>query len=54
MKEDVLKEDILGKLDWAISYAKNIKIQPDIARSEANMDLLIKGLIDIEKDVKEY
>lgn len=52
--EDVLKENILDKLDWAISYVKNIKIQPDIAKSEANMDLLIKGLINIEKEVKEY
>lgn len=54
MEEDIKKEIIMSKLDWAISYINKIIERPDIATSEANMELLLKGLKDIEKDVKEY
>lgn len=55
MEEDIEKELILSKLDYAISVVKDLERNPDyINYAEENWKNLVDLLIEIEKNVKEY
>lgn len=55
MDEDVKKEAILGKMDYAISVVRDLEVHPEyINFAKENWHNLINLLIEIEKDIKEY
>lgn len=54
MEEDIEKELVLSKLDYAISVVKDLEEHPDyINYSKKGWHNLITLLKEIEKDVKE-
>ena len=55
MDEDIEKELILSKMDYAISCVKDLEKHPDyINLAPQNWHNLIELLKEIEKDIKEY
>lgn len=55
MDEDMEKELILSKMDYAISVVKDLEKNPDyITYAKENWKNLVNLLTEIEKEIKEY
>lgn len=55
MDEDIEKELILSKMDYAIKCVRDLEEHPDyISLSKKNWHNLIELLKEIERDIKDY